>query len=102
MEKQKRRASATRARLEKMAVVLFRPRLAENIGAAARALCNMGLSRLVLVQPEDLDRQRMAMMATGTAEHLLDDMAIHDDLAAALAPFHYIVGTTARLGGVRL
>jgi len=102
MEKKKRRPAAMRAHLEKMAVVLFRPRLAENIGAAARAACNMGLSRLVVVQPQDLDRQRMAMMATGTAEHLLDEMAVHDDLAAALAPFQYIVGTTARLGGVRL
>ncbi len=102
MEKKKRRAPEVRARLEKMAVVLFRPRLAENIGAAARAMCNMGLSRLVLVQPEDLDRQRMAMMATGTAEHLVDEMEVYNDLSAALAPFQYIVGTTARLGGVRL
>ena len=28
-------------------------------------------------------------------------MEVHDDLAAALAPFQYVVGTTARLGGVR-
>jgi len=102
MEKKKRRTTATRVRLEKVAVVLFRPRLAENIGAAARAMCNMGLSRLVVVQPEDLDRQRMAMMATGPGEELLDRMEVHEDLAAALAPFQYIVGTTARLGGVRL
>jgi tRNA/rRNA methyltransferase len=85
--------------LERVAIVLYRPRLPENIGAAARAACNMGLSRLAVVQPEDLDRERMAMMATGAAAHLLDNMAVHDDLAAALGPFQYIVGTTARLGG---
>lgn len=93
--------TAARVRLDKVAVVLFRPRLAENIGAVARAACNMGLSRLVLVQPEDLDRERMAMMATGPALHLLDRMAVVDDLGQALSPFQYVVGTTARLGGVR-
>jgi tRNA/rRNA methyltransferase len=87
--------------LERVAIVLFRPRLAENVGAVARAACNMGINRLVLVSPQDLDRDRMAMMATGPAERLLAQMEIHDDLARALDPFQYIVGTTARLGGVR-
>jgi tRNA/rRNA methyltransferase len=92
---------SARVRLERVAIVLFRPRLPENIGAAARAACNMGLSRLVVVQPADLDRERMAMMATGPAAGLLEKMEVHDDLARALGPFQYIVGTTARLGGVR-
>ena len=88
-------------RLERVAVVLFRPRLAENIGAVARAACNMGLKRLIAVQPLDLDLDRMAMLATGPAVEFLDRMEVHDDLAGALAPFQYVVGTTARLGGVR-
>ena len=88
-------------RLARVAIVLFRPRLPENIGAVARAACNMGLSRLLAVQPEDLDFERMAMMATGPAVRLLEEMAVYDDLAQALAPFQYVVGTTARLGGVR-
>jgi tRNA/rRNA methyltransferase len=40
-------------------------------------------------------------MATGPAVDLLNRMTVHDDLAGALAPFQYVVGTTARLGGVR-
>jgi tRNA/rRNA methyltransferase len=100
-EKHGRLEAAVRVRLEKVAVVLFRPRLAENIGAVARAACNMGISRLVAVAPQDLDRERMAMMATGPAARLLEEMEVHDDLARALSPFQYIVGTTARLGGVR-
>jgi len=40
-------------------------------------------------------------MATGPAARLLSQMEVHDDLARALRPFQYIVGTTARLGGVR-
>jgi tRNA/rRNA methyltransferase len=101
--KEKRSGVAPSARvcLDRVAVVLFRPRLAENIGAVARAACNMGINRLVAVAPLDLDRERMAMLATGPAERLLDRMEVHDDLARALEPFQYIVGTTARLGGVR-
>jgi tRNA/rRNA methyltransferase len=40
-------------------------------------------------------------MATGSALPLLDDMQVHDDLGKALGPFRYVVGATARLGGVR-
>ncbi len=87
--------------LDKVAVVLFRPRLAENVGAVARAACNMGLTRLIAVQPQDLDFERMAMMATGPAVELLNRLEVHNDLPGALAPFQYVVGTTARLGGVR-
>jgi len=101
--KEKRSGVAPSARvcLERVAIVLFRPRLAENIGAVARAACNMGINRLVAVEPLDLDRDRMAMMATGPAERLLTQMEVHDDLAQALSPFQFVVGTTARLGGVR-
>jgi tRNA/rRNA methyltransferase len=92
---------SVRVCLDRVAIVLFRPRLPENIGAVARAACNMGLNRLVVVEPLDLDRERMDMMATGPAIRLLEKMEVHDDLARALGPFQYIVGATARLGGVR-
>jgi tRNA/rRNA methyltransferase len=94
-------AREARVYLDRVAIVLFRPRLPENIGAAARAACNMGLSRLVVVQPAELDAERMGMMATGAAARLLARLEVYDDLAQALAPFQYIVGTTARLGGIR-
>jgi len=88
-----------RVNLANVAVVLHKPRLAENIGAAARAACNMGLTRLLVVQPEDLDQERMLKMATGPSAALIHRLAVYDDIAAALAEFQYIVGTTARLGG---
>jgi tRNA/rRNA methyltransferase len=87
--------------LDRVAVVLYKPRLPENIGAVARAACNMGLSRLVVVEPEDLDPERMARMATESAAHLLEGLPVFGDLAQALEPFRYIVGATARLGGIR-
>jgi len=87
--------------LERVAVVLYRPRLPENIGAVARAACNMGLTRLVVVQPEDLDKERMAKMATPAGVRVLGQMTVQEDLAQALRSFQYVVGTTARRGGVR-
>jgi tRNA/rRNA methyltransferase len=88
-----------RVNLDHLAIVLHKPRLAENIGATARAARNMGISRLVVVQPEDLDQERMLKMATGSSSQLIHTLSVSTDLAAALGPFHYIVGTTARLGG---
>lgn len=87
--------------LENIAIVLFRPQIPENIGAVARVACNMGLSRLHLVEPASLDQERLRAMATPAAAHLLERMVVHDDLAETLGPFQYVVGTTARLGGIR-
>lgn len=90
---------AGKVKLERIAIVLHKPRLPENIGACARAACNMGLRRLLVVQPENLDEERMLKMATGKAAELIRRLEVYDNLATALGPFNYIVGTTARLGG---
>lgn len=90
-----------KANLDNIAVVLHCPRFPENIGAAARAMRNMGLSQLLVVSPECLDMQRIAKLATHEASDIIDGMRIYDTLDAALGDFNYIVGTTARLGGLR-
>jgi tRNA/rRNA methyltransferase len=82
-------------------IVLHQPRFAENIGSTARAAWNMGLSRLIVVNPEDTDWERMTKLSTHVARGILEKMTIFPSLAEALAPFQYIVGTTARLGGQR-
>ena len=87
--------------LDQVAIVLYGTRSPENIGASARAACNMGLSRFVLVSPENCDLTRILKMATHSAANLVESMDVYDDLAAALAPFNYVVGTTARTGGQR-
>ncbi len=88
-------------RPEHVAVVLHRPKYPENIGAAARAVRNMGMGRLIVVAPENDDLKRIHTLATHAAADVVDDMIRHDSLQSALAPFHYVVGTTARLGGQR-
>jgi tRNA/rRNA methyltransferase len=88
-------------RLENVAIVLHQPRFPENIGAAARAMRNMGIRQLMVVNPENCDLTKVLRMATHAAMDVVEEMECFDTLAEALAPFSYVVGTTARLGGKR-
>ena len=49
---------------ENIAIVLQRPRYPENIGSAARAMCNMGFHRLIVVDPGIWDEERIRRLAT--------------------------------------
>lgn len=91
----------TGVRLENITIVLNRPRFPENIGAAARALCNMGMRRLVVVSPEQYDVTRVLRLATHAASDVVEQMACFKDLKEALSPFNHVVGTTARRGRER-
>lgn len=88
-------------KLENIAIVLVEPQIPENIGAAARAMSNMGLSRLMLVRPENCDLYRVLKMATGSSADIVEEMEYHEDLEEALGPFQHVVGTTARTGSHR-
>lgn len=88
--------------LNHVAIVLMEPKFPENIGAAARVAWNMGVSRLIVVGSVPPDRERMAMMATHKAAHLLENMEFHHSLETALAPFSRVVGATARRGRQRI
>jgi tRNA/rRNA methyltransferase len=87
--------------LDRFAVVLKQPHYPENIGSAARAMCNMGIRQLVLVDPQQCDLTRILKLATHAAFDVVENMTVHRSLKEALAPFNYVVGTTARLGGQR-
>jgi tRNA/rRNA methyltransferase len=92
---------SNRIRLDHVSVVLNRPHHPENIGAAARAACNMGVGQLVVVNPENFDLDRVLTLATHAAADMVSKMGRYDDLDTALAHFNFVVGTTARLGGER-
>jgi tRNA/rRNA methyltransferase len=92
---------AARINLANVAVVLVQPNISENIGAVARAMCNMGLRRLLVVDPPRCDLTRVCKMATHAALDVVEAMEIYPDLPHALKEFSYVVGTTARLGGER-
>jgi TrmH family RNA methyltransferase len=76
------------------AVVLVRPQEEGNVGAVARAMANMGLERLLLVEPAAPTRDQARAFAMH-AHHVLDGARRHSDLAAATADFDVIVGTAS-------
>lgn len=77
-------------------VVLVRPQLAENIGAAARAMANGGLFHLRLVAPRDGWPQVKAWRTASGADRILDAAAVFSDLAAATADLHRVFATCPR------
>ena len=77
-------------------VVLVEPQLGENIGAAARAMANFGLSRLRLVKPlQGWPNERARVMAAG-ADRVLDGAALFDSLDDAIGDCSFVLATTAR------
>jgi tRNA (cytidine32/uridine32-2'-O)-methyltransferase len=79
------------------AVVLVRPQEEGNVGAAARAMANMGLDELVLVAGKARIGRVARAFAVG-AGHVLAGAVVAPDLATALAPFQRLVGTTSARG----
>jgi tRNA/rRNA methyltransferase len=77
-------------------VVLVEPQLGENIGTAARAMANFGLSRLRLVRPRDGWPNIHAERAASGADEVIGQVEVFGTLAAALADCHYVLATTAR------
>jgi tRNA/rRNA methyltransferase len=87
--------------LKNFSIILSRPRYPENIGAAARAMRNMGFEQLIVVDPQNYDMSRVLKMATHGAVEVVEQIKVYEDLRTALEPLNYVVGTTARLGGQR-
>jgi tRNA/rRNA methyltransferase len=77
-------------------VVLVEPQLGENIGAAARAMANFGLARLRLIKPRDGWPSLPAQRSASGADRILDDAALFDTVAAAIADCTLVLATTAR------
>lgn len=87
--------------LANITIILKQPKYSENIGAAARCAMNMGISSLIVVHDEEPDREKMLKMATHHARSIIEEMVSCNDLKKALAPFSFVVGTTARKGKLR-
>ncbi|UXU74654.1 MULTISPECIES: RNA methyltransferase [unclassified Paracoccus (in: a-proteobacteria)] len=79
------------------AIILVRPQMGENIGAAARAMLNFGLTDMRLVGPRDgWPNPRAVAMASGAAGRVLDRARVFDSLAQAMSDIDYAYATTAR------
>jgi tRNA/rRNA methyltransferase len=84
------------------AVILIEPQLAENIGAAARAMANFGLSDLRLAAPRDGWPQSRAWASASGADWVLDGARVFDNAQAAIADLRFVMATTARPREVEL
>src|SRR5579875_3635134 len=81
-------------------IVLVRPRIAANIGAAARVMRNMGLSDLVLVAPEaDLADPEARRLSTH-GEEVLRQCRVVAEFGEAVADCVLVAATSARVGGL--
>jgi tRNA/rRNA methyltransferase len=77
-------------------VVLVEPQLGENIGMAARAMGNFGLTRLRIVNPRDGWPNVHAQRAASGADHILDRVELFDTVVEAVADCTLLFATTAR------
>jgi tRNA/rRNA methyltransferase len=77
-------------------IILVRPQLGENIGMAARAMLNCGLSNLRLVAPRDGWPNPKAERAASGADIVLETAKVFDSVGEAVADLERVVATTAR------
>lgn len=89
-------ASDTEGLVPGPAIVLVRPQLGENIGAAARAMGNFALDELRLVAPRDGWPSETARTSASGADFVIDAVRVHDDTPHAVADMHWVAATTAR------
>ena len=82
------------------AIILVRPQLGENIGKAARAMLNFGLTELRLVAPRDGWPNPQAGPAASGADAVLADARVFDSVADAVADCAHVYATTVRRRGV--
>lgn len=77
------------------AIILDHPQMGENIGAAARAMHNFGLSDLRIVAPRDgWPNQAAIQNAAGALDKF--SPTVFETLPEALTDLHYVLATTAR------
>ncbi|QSP95328.1 tRNA/rRNA methyltransferase [Marinobacter salinisoli] len=78
-----------------LAFVLVEPKVPENVGAAARALCTMGFGELWLVNSDLHTRPEAHWLAHGS-DHILDNARIFPDLAAVRNSVDLLMATSAK------
>ncbi|MEL0611877.1 MULTISPECIES: RNA methyltransferase [Marinomonas] len=79
----------------KVRIVLVNTSHPGNIGAAARAMKNMGLADLYLVAPKQYPSPEAVSRASGASD-LLDNAVVVETLEEAIADCQLVIGTSAR------
>jgi len=81
-------------------IVLSHPQLGENIGAAARAMANFGLTDLRLVNPRHGWPDAKATAMAAGAANVVDEARVFATVREALADLNLVYATTARERGI--
>lgn len=88
--------SASEQNLKRIKIVLVNTSHPGNIGATARAMANMGLTKLALVQPVEFPSIQATARAAG-ADDILEGAQVFSELSEAVADCRQVYGATARL-----
>lgn len=78
-------------------IILVEPQLGENIGTAARAMANFGLSELRLVRPRDGWPSEKAVSAASGADFIIESAQLFATLGDAIGDLNCVYATTARV-----
>jgi tRNA/rRNA methyltransferase len=81
------------------AIILVEPQMGENIGAAARAMGNFGLTDLRLVRPRDGWPNLQAVRSASGADRVIEAVRVFDKTEDAIADCTLLLATTAREHG---
>jgi tRNA/rRNA methyltransferase len=86
--------------LDNISIVLVDTKTPANIGATARCMMNMGLRRLILVDPPDDSEHEAARLSAG-AQTILEQAAVFSKLSEAVADQGLVIGTSRHSGKQR-
>jgi len=77
-------------------IILVRPQLYENIGMAARAMDNFGLSKLSIVNPRDGWPSKKANSSAKHADKIINKAKVYNHLEDAISNFDLVIATSNR------
>lgn len=80
-------------------IILVEPQMGENIGMAARAMANFGLTEMRLVRPRGNWKHQKTMATAANAGFVVDAAQVFPDLKSAIADLNFVYATTARERG---
>lgn len=81
-------------------IILVKPQLGENIGKAARAMLNFGLTEMRIVAPRDGWPNPSAGPTAAGADRVLEDAQVFETTAEAVADCSHVYATTVRKRGM--
>ena len=77
-------------------IILVRPQLSENIGMAARAMDNFGLSKLSIVNPRDGWPSKKAESSAKHADKIINKAKVYESLEDAVSNYDLVIATSNR------